>query len=379
MDYFQGSVAQEDVKFVTELVTETVVGENFSQLMVFIEATKYVETPAAFTPVATGIAMATVTKDNYALVTKGLLKTWLDDFFAEQMLAKAFLVTITPDLAAVGDWDPDVLIEAFGLLKGKPYFKSICITAPVTFVETYLPAAAVDLAELCNADTATSGPALLPLTIADPATIATDPVYAALDTAEQDAYCVYHPNTAHNGALLSLGIALSVINGSGTAVGNNFDFVATDAINASGAAGAPLAIVTQDLLKSLNIAYCKYVGEPNGTAIVVGAKTLKGKNVSAYWLVAYCNYVNRIYTSKYITKMGTFRNDKTYQGILLITSNTVQKFVDAGRLTNFVVTAPPFASLPAGTDTIIVPNAWKADFLDNVRTVQVYGQLTIGG
>lgn len=379
MDYFQGSVAQEDVKFVTELVTETVVGENFSQLMVFIEATKYVETPAAFTPVATGIAMATVTKDNYALVTKGLLKTWLDDFFAEQMLAKAFLVTITPDLAAVGDWDPDVLIEAFGLLKGKAYFKSICITAPVTLVETYLPAAAVDLAELCNADTATSGPALLPLTIADPATIATDPVYAALDTAEQDAYCVYHPNTAHNGALLSLGIALSVINGSGTAVGNNFDFVATDAINASGAAGAPLAIVTQDLLKSLNIAYCKYVGEPNGTAIIVGAKTLKGNNVSAFWLVAYCNFVNRILTAKYITKMGTFRDDRTYQGILLIMSNTIQGFVDAGRLTNFVVTAPAFDKLPAGTDTIIVPNAWTADFLDNVRRVQVYGQLTIGG
>lgn len=379
MDYFQGSVAQEDVKFVTELVTETVVGENFSQLMIFIEATKYVETPAAFTVVATGIKMATVTKDNYALVTKGLLKNWLDDFFAPQMLAKVFLVTVTDDLTAVGDWDPDVLIEAFGLLKGKAYFKSICITAPVATVETYLPAASLDLAELCNADTSTSGPALLPLTLADPAAITTDPVYAALNTADQDAYCLYHPLVTHNGALLQLGIALGVINGSGTAVGNNFDFVATDAITASGAAGAPLAIITQDLLKSLNISYCKYVGEPNGTAIVVGAKTLKGKNVSAYWLVAYCNFVNRVLTAKYITKMGTFRDDRTYQGILLIMSKTIQSFVDAGRLTNFVVTAPAFEKLPKSTDTIIVPNAWTADFLDNVRGVQVYGQLTIGG
>lgn len=379
MDYFQGSVAQEDVKFVTELVTETIIGEGLSKLMVFIEATKYVEDATAFTVVTGDIKMAAVTKDNYALVTKGLLKNWLDDFFAEQDFATAYLVIISADLAATGDWDSADLIEAFGLLKGQAYFKTICVTAPVATVETYLPAAAVDLAELCDADTTTSGPIMLPLTHADPATITTDPVYAAITTAEQDAYCVYHPTATHNGALLQLGIALGIINGSGTAVGNNFDFVANDSITASGAGGTPLSIVHQELLKSLNIAYCKYVGEPTGTAIIVGAKTLLGKNVAAYWLVAYCNYVNRVLTAKYITKMGTFLNDRTYQGILLIMSSTVQKFVDAGRLTNFVVTAPSFDKLPAGTDTIIVPNAWKADFLDNVRKVQVYGQLTIGG
>ena len=379
MDYFQGSVAQEDVKFVTDIVTESVIGENFSKLMIFIEATKYVEDATAFTTVATGITMAEVTKDNYSLVTKGLLKSWLDDFFAEQLSAVAYLVTVTPDLTDVVVWDPDVLVEAFGLLKGQAYFKTACITSPVETVETYLPAAAVDVAVLCDADPATSGPALLPFVITDPATITTDPVYAALVTAEADAYGVYYPNINHNVALLQLGIALSVINGSGTAVGNNFDYAATDSIDASGAAGAPLSVITQTLLKGLNIAYCKYVGEPNGTAIIVGAKTINGKNVAAYWLVAYCNYVNKVYTAKYITKIGVFRNDKAYQGILLIMSSTIQKFVDAGRLTNFVVTAPAFDKLPSGTDTIIVPNAWTADFLDNVRYVQVYGQLTIGG
>lgn len=379
MDYFQGSVAQEDVKFVTEIVTETIIGENFSKLMVFIEATKYVEDATAFTVVSGDIKMAAVTSDNYALVTKGLLKDYLADFFAEQSFSTAYLVTVSTDLVDPVVWDTDDLVTAFSLLKGYAYFKSVCITAPVAAVETFYPAAAVAVAALCDADTTTSGPVLLSLTHADPATITTDPVYAAIEAADQDAYCVYHPDKTHNGALLQTGIALSVINGSGTAVGNNFDYVATDSIDASGAAGAPLSIVHQDLLKGLNIAYCKYVGEPNGTAIVVGANTIKGKNVAAYWLVAYCNYVNRIYTAKYITKMGTFRNDKTYQGVLLIMSSTVQKFVDAGRLTNFVVTAPSFDKLPAGTDTIIVPNAWKADFLDNVRTVQVYGQLTIGG
>jgi len=379
MDYFQGSVAQEDVKFVTEIVTESVVGENFSKLMVFIEATKYVEDATAFEEVATGISMAEVTKDNYALVTKDLLKSWLDDFFAEQLSATAYLVTVATDLTLAENWDSDTLVEAFGILKGLAYFKTVCITAPDSGDELLVPAAVVDLAELCDGDTATSGAVLIPLTIADPATIITDPVYAALDAAEQDAYCVYHPSANRNIALLQLGIALSVINGSGTAVGNNFDYAATDAVNASGTNGGPLSVTTQSLLKSLNISYCKYVGEPGGTAIVVGAKSLKGRNMSAFWLVAYCNYVNRVYTAKYITKIGTFRNDRTYQGILLIMSSTVQKFVDAGRLTNFIVTAPAFDKLPAGTDTIIVPNAWTADFLDNVRTVQVYGQLTIGG
>ena len=101
--------------------------------------------------------------------------------------------------------------------------------------------------------------------------------------------------------------------------------------------------------------------------------------MAAFWLVAYCNYVNRVYTRSILPRLAPSAMTRTYQGILLIMSSTVQKFVDAGRLTNFIVTAPAFDKLPAGTDTIIVPNAWTADFLDNVRTVQVYGQLTIGG
>ena len=382
MDYFQGSIAQEDVKFVTEIVTENVVGENFSQLMVFIEADKYVEDPTAFEEVVTGIDMAIVTKDNYAFVVNGLLKDWLDDFYAEQGTAKVYLVAITPDLTDVADWtstDTTALTTAFNKLKGFAYWKTICITAPVATVETLLPAAFTDLASLCDSDKATSAAVLVPLMIADPASIATDPIYAALVTAEADAYAIYHPSTTRNGALLQLGISLSVINNSGTAVGNNFDFVATDAINASGAAGDSLSLAIQNNLKARNISYFKYVGEVSGTVAVIGAKTIKGRYVAADWLVAYCNYINRVLTAKYITKMGTYRNDKTYQGILLIMSSTVQKFVDSGRLTNFIVSAPPFDSLPKSTDTIIVPNAWKADFIDNVRVVEVYGELKIGG
>jgi len=47
------------------------------------------------------------------------------------------------------------------------------------------------------------------------------------------------------------------------------------------------------------------------------------------------------------------------------------------RLDNFVITAPVFKDLPKGGDTITVPNAWQADYLDGVRIVTVYGTLYI--
>ncbi len=37
----------------------------------------------------------------------------------------------------------------------------------------------------------------------------------------------------------------------------------------------------------------------------------------------------------------------------------------------------PFAELQKSGDTITVPNAWQADFIDSVRAVTVYGTLYI--
>ena len=78
-----------------------------------------------------------------------------------------------------------------------------------------------------------------------------------------------------------------------------------------------------------------------------------------------------------ITRMNVFRNNETYQAILLILSDVVKGFIAMGRLAEFTITAPVFSDLPASGDTITVNNAWSARYIDGVREVTVYGTLYI--
>jgi hypothetical protein len=170
------------------------------------------------------------------------------------------------------------------------------------------------------------------------------------------------------------------LNGSGTAVGNSFDMVETKIIDASGALGTALDVSTQTVLKEAKIAYFKPVGDTTGGVALRGAETITGNVVPAIWIVDYCNYVNKVKTARYITKMNTLRTNSVYQGILLLLSSTVNLFTaksGSGRLTAFSVTAPSFDKLPSSGDTITVPNGWSATYVDNIRNVQVYGTLTI--
>lgn len=382
MDYFPGSIAQEDVQFVTELVQETVVGGNYSNLMVFIEKTKYILDPSVFVTIEGDISMATVTADNYALVVKGKLLTWLNDFFAAQNTQKVYLFTVCASLTLEADYDATVkedLASTFAAYKSLAYFKTVLLTIGAT--DVLIADACADVAELCGADTLLSSPVMLPYTTTTPGTTSSDPVYVAVKAVTTgSAFFVCHYDDERNGALLALSLALSVVNGSGTAVGNSFDFVSTLLIDSSGAAGTALSVAVQETLKAANISYFKYVGEETGAVALYGAETISGTVIPADWIVKYCNYVNKVLVAKYITKMNTYRNNQTYQGILLIMSKTVNKFTassGSGRLSNFIVTAPAFEKLPVSGSTITVPNAWTAVYVDNVRKVEVYGQLTI--
>ena len=381
-DDFQGSIAQEDVQYITEIVTEVAVGDNYSKLMIFIEQDKYILDDSSFAEVAPGIELAPVAASNYALVAQGKLRTWLDDFFAAQQSATVYLVTFTPDLTEAVDWTPAeeaLLSTAFELLKARAYWKTILVT--VTATDALIPASAAALAGFCGADPLLSSPALLPYSTATPETVASDPIYVAVEAeAAGSSFLVCHYDDERNGSLIALSLALGVTNGSGTSVGNSFDFVSTGVIDASGAAGTELSVATQAILKAANISYFKPIGDTTGRVALIGAKELDGSVVPAGWIVKFCNYVNKVNTAKYITKMNTYRNNNVYQGILLILSTTVNRFTEksgSGRLSNFSVTAPPFTSLPVTGDTIVVPNAWKAKYQDNVREVQVYGQLTL--
>lgn len=380
-DDFFGSIAQEDVQFTTDISKTAIPGENYMKLAVFVEAARFINDAGALVNAneAGTIKYAIVTQDNYASVTKGRLASWLADYFAEQNSYPAYVVAFTPDITDDISWDSteeDLLTEAFGLFKDKAYFKSILVGTEVA-TDATLIAAAVKLASLQKTDALLTSPILLPFTTV--ATPATDALYIALDAAELDAFMVANPGMDRNGAFYTLSVALSVLNGSGTPIGNNFDFVGVSGIAASGVDGAPLSVTIQALLKEMNVSYYKPVGDSTGNVAAYGAKSIRGELLPAFWIVRYCNYRCKAQVAGYITKMNTFRNNAAYQGILSIMSRIVELFTGtgSGRLTGYTVTAPLFTSLPESGSTITIPNAWKATYADNVRRVGVSGALEI--
>ena len=134
-------------------------------------------------------------------------------------------------------------------------------------------------------------------------------------------------------------------------------------------------------MKNLNVGYFKTVGNGTGQVALVGGVSLLGKVVAAQWLVQYNDYYCEIKVAELITKMNAFKNRATYNLILTILSVQLNRFADivgTGRLTDLLITAPVFSKLPpAAGDTIVIPNAWRATYVDNVREVQVQGTLTI--
>jgi hypothetical protein len=85
----------------------------------------------------------------------------------------------------------------------------------------------------------------------------------------------------------------------------------------------------------------------------------------------------KVRTANYITQRNRFRNNEQYQAILLILSDVVRPFLAFGRLADFTITAPVFSDLAVSADQIIVPNAWRADFIDKLRSVTIYGTLYV--
>lgn len=215
-----------------------------------------------------------------------------------------------------------------------------------------------------------------------------DTAYAAVNTAGFDAFWVYHLPVAvagttttyivHNGAFVALGLALNVVNNSGVYAGNSMDMVATDTITASGVDGQNLTVTAESTLKAANIGYFKTVGDTSGQVALYGGSSHKGKVISAYWIVSYCNYYNKCMVANYITRRNVYKSAATYDVLLAIMSTTVSKFVNSGRLKGFSVTAPAYADLPVSAgDEIVVPNAWSATYQDDLRKVQVYGTLYV--
>lgn len=386
---FLGSFAQENVAFQTQIIRTRVVGDNYWKVMVFVENTRFVtssSTDWVDAPGLTGVRCCTVTADTYGSITRGLLKSWLYDLFANKFTGDCILVACGEDVPAPvnpGDpVDPSAFITAmeaaYDVLKPYAYHKTVCAGSD----DALLPAIAVSLATKCAEDKQLlSSAPYYPFTTATPDSAVSDPIYAALTAAQKDAFMSCHADASTNSALYSLGLALATLNGSGTAVGSQLDMIKSLNITASGADGTNLSRSIRDYLLGLNIQSFKPVGDNTGAVAAQGDTTLKGEIVAVDWIIAYITYMSKVRIAQMITSPGFLKNAENYTRLLSVLTTYLPLFGEngSGRLSNIVITAPAFEDLPASkSQEIIIPNAWSATYTDHVRSVQISGTLYIG-
>ena len=431
---FLGSVAQEDIQFTTRVVKTTRVGDNFWKAMVFVESDRFVDaTGPEWQPVpgSSSIKALTVTVNDYADNTSGVLRSWLYDLFCNGFTGDCILVACAPHsegntvivYSADGETfytDPEMSVpatipagktpvttgepnqysyqtdpssaefiekmeEAYKLLKAYAYHKTVCaspaipLDSDVFSVDTTV---AVDLADLCATDKGLlSSAPYFPFSTGTPEDAMSDPLYAALKNADKDAFMSAHQDITRNAALYSLGLAMATLNGSGTCVGNSMDMIKSSAITSSGAEGANLDKSIRDALYTLHIQTFKPLGDNSGNVVAKGAETLKGEVVQAIWIVAYITYMVKVAIARMITVPNFLKNASNYSSILGVMIAYIQKFgpSGSGRLDNIQSTAPSFGALPAAKgDEIVIPDAWSARYVDQVRKVQITGTLYIG-
>jgi hypothetical protein len=429
---FLGSWADENVSFATRIVKSASVGDNFWTAMVFVENSRYVNTSqtgwekAPGTEDSQGIKVLAVDATNYANYTSGLLQSWLYDLFCNGFSGECILVacgniastsedTYTP-VTPVGTENPqeegwyeetstDVyeLTTDTSVTQGKTYYtKTTVVTEDATAFIASLDIAyaalkayayfktscagynglntdvAVELSKLCGADKQLlSGAPLYPCSKIAPAN---DPLYAAIKASgsAQDAFMSYHSDTTRNGALYSLGLALASRNDSGTCVGSGFDAIASTNITPSGDGGTNIGENNTNLIAA-HVQYFKTIGDNSLSVAAYGANTINNVVYSADWILSYITYMTKVGVARLLTSGNFLKSASNYSRIVNVLLSNILLFVGAGRLKNQAIHAPAYADLPeADSETLIIPNAWEATYVDNMRKVQITGTLYIG-
>ncbi len=368
-DTFNGSIAQVNVQFPIETVIEPIGGENYSRALIFMPLSK-VQEYLVGAPEAKAGTLTELNSSNYGTITGGLLKTWLVPFFTSAQSAVCGIAVYDDTEGA----SSNLLKDVYEKVKYYAYFKF-----GIADSSSY-QALQVELSNLCAADTLYSR---LWIGTSDTNVLSkSSALIIALKESLGSYRIIYNPDASINAALAQLGKSLSSANTTGTPVGNSVDMVAFNTIGASGSSDAEgnatnLSATEKAALDDQKIGYITYVGDGSENVVTEGSLYSNGESVGAEWVKAYITYMCKIKTSALISQMNKFRNNDTYQAILLILKDIVKGFVNMGRLDEFTITAPVFEDLPASGDTITVPNAWQADYIDNVRAVTVYGTLYI--
>lgn len=368
-DNFNGSIAQVNVQFPIETVIQPLAGENYSRVLVYIPASQ----AANYLPGISGAAagqLVELNSNNYGEITGGTLKKALVPFFTKATTAKLGVAIFDDEEEA----ETNTLADVYAATKMWAYFK-LAITEA-----TGNNALQVSLSTLCLVDPLYSD---MWIGTSDTNVLnSSSALITALKAANSNARVIFNTDAEINPALAQLGCSLSVVNQTGTPVGNSVDMAAFNTIEASGAADAEgkhqnLTATQKAALDGQKIGYNTYVGDGTENVVTEGSLTLRGESVGANWVKHFVEYMCKIKAANFITKINKFRNNATYQAILSIVTEQVLPFVNFGRLANFRMTAPVFGDLPASGDTITVPNAWEATYIDNVRAVTVYGTLYI--
>lgn len=431
---FLGSVAQEDVAFTTRVVKNAQLGDNFWKVMIFVESDRFVDASAlgwTLVPGSSTIKALSVNADDFADYTSGVLRSWLYDLFCNGFTGDCILVACAPHsegetvivYSANGtDFYTDVAMTqpavipagkvpqptgetnqysyvddpsanefitametAYGLLKAYAYHKTVC-AAPTLPVDSSSFSLDLDVvpafAKLCANDKGLlSSAPYYPFTTSAPENPESDAVYMALKNADTDAFMSAHQDATRNAALYSLGLAMATLNGSGTCVGNSMDMIKSANITASGAEGLNLAKPIRDALFALHIQTFKPLGNNTGNVVAKGAETLKGDVVQATWIVAYVTYMTKVAVAELITVPNFLKNQDNYNRLVGVMMSYLARFgtTGSGRLKGLTSLAPSFDNLPkAEKDVIIIPDAWRATYVDQVRQVQITGTLYIG-
>lgn len=379
---FLGSFAQENVAFTTQIIRPVSVGDNYWKVMVFVENDRFVDSSTdawVSVPGSSTLKALTVNAGDYASSTSGLLRSWLYDLFANGFTGDCILVACAdkPEEDGTNDAFIAAMDDAYELLKAYAYHKTVCAGGDDAIASDI----AVELSRLCAGDAGLlSSAPYYPFSTPTPSQPETDAVYTAVKASGFDAFFAAHQDTTRNAALYSLGLAMSTINGSGTCVGSSFDMIKSANITSSGPAGTNLPKTVRDSLKRINIQFFKPVGDNTGNVAATGALTIKGDVIQATWILAYVTYMTKVKVAQLLTTPNFLKNSTNYTRILNLMSEQLTKFGSSGsgRLKDLQITAPAFGTVDSKADVIIIPEAWSASYVDQVREVQITGTLYIG-
>jgi hypothetical protein len=405
---YRNSTAQLAIDFLTGTTITTNPGDNFMHTLVFIDKNpEYVKDESVFMTIdkdGSGVTLhdiATLNKNNYANVADGRLLVWLTDLFCNGQVYNCYVVRFGPagGIGSAAAFIEDVQEDLDGIYektKAVAYHKTLLCQDSSD--DSLIPAVALYFARCCARDAGMAGllsaAPYYPLVLPDGALdLAAHPLYSVLKTAGVNAFLTAHRDSERNGSLFRLGLALNSVNPSGTPVGNSIEMEATNLITPSGQPDPDtpdfeyndwedynLSASVQELLEDNKVGYFRTLGDSTGRVQAVGDQTLNGDVLQAAWTVNYCNFVNKIKAVQRISRKNTRRTAQVYDELVSLMMGTVRRFGEGGSgiLAGVRSTAPGFKNLPAsGGREFVIPNAWEANYVFGLRSIRVYGNLTI--